>query len=113
MLTEIRLNSYRIMWLFVFFDLPTGTKKQRKNAGTFRKSLEKDGFTMKQYSVYVRHCPSKENQDVHIRRVGAFIPEEGMVSLLSVTDKQYSEMLNYWGRVNKPNEGVPIQLELF
>ena len=25
-----RLNEYRIMWLLVFFDLPTDTKKDRK-----------------------------------------------------------------------------------
>lgn len=37
------------MWLFVFFDLPVATKKQRKEATRFRKSLEKDGFTMMQF----------------------------------------------------------------
>ena len=26
----MELNGYRIMWLFVFFDLPTDTKKDRK-----------------------------------------------------------------------------------
>ena len=45
-MTEFRLNAYHIMWLFVFFDLPTNTKKQRKNAASFRKMLEKDGFTV-------------------------------------------------------------------
>ena len=38
-MTEFRLNAYHIMWLFVFFDLPTNTKKQRKNAVSFRKML--------------------------------------------------------------------------
>ena len=47
------------MWVFVFFDLPVLTKQQRKQATQFRKALEKDGFTMMQFSVYVRHCPSK------------------------------------------------------
>ena len=36
-----RLNAYRVMWLFVFFDLPVTTKKQRKEATRFRKSLKK------------------------------------------------------------------------
>lgn len=48
------LNGYRIMWLFVFFDLPTETKKDRKNASGFRNQLLKDGFSMMQYSVYIR-----------------------------------------------------------
>lgn len=32
------------MWLFVMFDLPVMTKKERKDATLFRKNLEKDGF---------------------------------------------------------------------
>ena len=59
-MSEVRLNAYHIMWLFVFFDLPTNTKTERRHAAQFRKALEKDGFTMMQYSVYVRHCASKE-----------------------------------------------------
>ena len=39
-MSELRLNAYHIMWLFVFFDLPTGTKAERKAAAGFRKSLE-------------------------------------------------------------------------
>lgn len=47
------------MWLFVMFDLPTMTKKDRKASALFRKQLEKDGFSMHQFSVYIRHCASK------------------------------------------------------
>lgn len=42
----MRLNAYRIMWLFVFFDLPTSTKKERKKASKFRKNLLDDGFNI-------------------------------------------------------------------
>ena len=114
-MTEIRLNAYHIMWLFVFFDLPTNTKKQRKNAASFRKSLEKDGFTMMQYSVYIRHCASKESRDVHTNRVKSFVPTEGKVSILSVTDKQYGDIHNFWGKIEekKENRPLPQQLEIF
>ena len=101
------------MWLFVFFDLPVQTKPQRKQATLFRKALEKDGFSMMQYSVYVRHCPSKENMEVHIRRVRLALPCVGQVSIMSVTDKQYSEIRNYWGAVEKAKPEIPQQLELF
>ena len=50
-MTEYRLNAYHIMWLFVFFDLPVSTKKEMKAAALFRKNLEKDGFSMMQFSV--------------------------------------------------------------
>lgn len=113
MITYERLNAYRIMWLFVFFDLPTNTKKERKEAARFRKDLEKDGFTMMQFSVYIRHCPSHENLDVHLKRVKMFIPEKGQISILSITDRQYSEIVNIWGRVEKNLDPVPVQLELF
>ena len=109
----MELNGYRIMWLFVFFDLPTETKKQRKSAGLFRKRLIKDGFFMMQYSVYLRHCASSESADVHEKRVKSFLPALGKVSILRITDKQYGNILNYWGKEVVPNEPAPMQLELF
>ena len=40
-----RISEYRVMWIMVFFDLPTETKKERKAHTQFRKNLQKDGFT--------------------------------------------------------------------
>ncbi len=112
-MSKLRLNAYRIMWLFVFFDLPTHTKTERRHATQFRKALEKDGFAMMQYSVYVRHCVSQENMEVHIRRVRKSMPPSGMTSILSVTDKQYGEILNFWGKVERAGPEIPQQLEFF
>lgn len=109
----MELNAYRIMWLFVFFDLPTETKKQRKNAGLFRKRLLKDGFSMMQFSIYLRHCASSESADVHEQRVKSFLPIIGKISILRITDKQYGNIMNYWGKEIQENEPTPIQLELF
>ena len=61
------------MWILVFFDLPTETKKERKIYTDFRKKIISDGFTMFQFSIYVRHCASKENADVHIARVKSIL----------------------------------------
>lgn len=101
------------MWLFVFFDLPVKTKKQRKDAATFRKNLEKDGFTMMQYSVYTRHCGSKESMEVHIKRVKSLIPPQGKTSILKVTDKQYGDIINFWSAEQKIVFKTPQQLEIF
>ena len=46
-----RFSEYRIMWVLVFFDLPTDTKKERKEAADFRKRLIVDGFIMFQFSI--------------------------------------------------------------
>jgi len=110
---QTRLNAYRIMWLFVFFDLPTNTKKERKAASGFRKYLLNDGFTMMQYSVYIRHCASSESADVHQKRIEQNVPELGQISILRVTDKQYGKIINFWGRYTNPLEPAPQQLELF
>ena len=101
------------MWLFVFFDLPTDTIKDRKNYARFRKELKKDGFRMMQFSVYTRHCASSESADVHIKRIGNMIPKKGHISIVRITDKQYGDIINYWGSNAKPLESAPNQLELF
>ena len=112
-MSEIRLNGYHIMWLFVMFDLPTVTKKERKESARFRKELEKDGFTMYQFSVYIRYCASLESAHVHIKRVKSLIPIKGMVSILTITDKQYSNIINVWGEIERKIQPVPLQLEFF
>lgn len=109
----MELSGYKFMWVLAMFDLPTDTPKARKAYTTFRKALLKDGFTMMQYSVYVRHCASDENADAHEGRVSAELPDDGEVRILRITDKQYERMRVFWGRKRKPTEPPPRQLELF
>lgn len=112
-MTEYRLNAYRIMWLFVFFDLPVTTKRERKIASNFRKDLLKDGFVMLQFSVYVRHCASHESLMVHKKRIKTAMPVTGKISMLAVTDKQYGEIETIFGKAVKKEIKAPIQLEFF
>lgn len=51
--------------------------------------------------------------NTHIKRVKKFIPGAGQVCILSVTDKQYSEIHNFWGKIEKAKPSTPQQLELF
>ena len=111
--TRYCLNAYRIMWLFVFFDLPTSTREYRRLYTTFRKHIMDDGFNMLQFSVYTRHCASRESMMVHIKRVQKLVPKEGQVTILQITDKQYSGMINILGRVREALAPAPSQLELF
>ena len=108
-----RFSEYRIMWVLVFFDLPTETKKERKAAAKFRKNLLEDGFTMFQFSIYLRHCPSAENADVHIKRVKRMLPEFGKVGILRVTDKQFGDMELFDCKHVSPLHQPIQQLELF
>ena len=93
-----RFEEYRIMWVLVLFDLPTETKKERKDAAEFRKKLIGDGFTMFQFSIYLRHCASYENAMVHIARVKSFLPQVGKVGIIYITDKQFGSMELFNGK---------------
>ena len=84
--------DYKIMRLLCMFDLPVETEEERRAYRIFRKNLMQEGFVMMQYSVYVRVCPSREYANRLENRIKKFIPGEGNVRLLCVTEKQYSDM---------------------
>ena len=109
----MQLNQYRILWILVFYDLPTETNKERKIAARFRKDIMKDGFAMFQFSIYIRHCSSRENMEVHIKRVKRLLPEKGHVGMLTVTDKQFGSMEIFYGQKPAERQGIPQQLEMF
>lgn len=108
-----RLNEYRVMWVLVLFDLPTETKRDIKAYTIFRKNLMRDGFTMFQKSIYVRHCASMENAEVHIKRVHNFLPDFGNVALMCITDKQFGDIKVFYGAKPLSPNAPGQQLELF
>lgn len=107
------LSAYKIMWIMVLFDLPTTTKSQQKRATRFRNILLDEGFTMKQFSVYLKHCPSREKALAIAQRIGRQTPPEGDVSIMFFTDKQFGQGLNFSGKQEKDLEKKPDQFALF
>ncbi len=108
-----RLNAYRIMWVLVFYDLPTETARERKIAALFRKKILKDGFQMFQFSIYLRHCASRENAEVHIKRAKSILPEKGHVGIMCITDKQFG-MMEIFHSQKPVCPATPVQqLEMF
>ncbi|MDB5281896.1 MAG: CRISPR-associated protein Cas2 family [Bacteroidota bacterium] len=101
------------MWLLVFFDLPTETKQDKKNYTKFRDTMLEDGFTMFQFSIYVRHCASRENMEVHLKHIKKALPEKGEVGIMAITDKQFGMMEIFKGTKPKPHGPIPQQLEMF
>lgn len=80
------------MRIIVFFDLPTLTSTDKKNYRQFRKFLIKNGFYMMQESVY---CRMAHNQSVEANVKAAIRKNkspEGLVQVLSVTEKQFQKM---------------------
>ena len=102
------------MWILVLFDLPTETKNDRKNYTKFRKAIMKDGFSMFQFSLYTRHCMSRENTNVHVKRVKSVLPPKGHIGILRITDKQFGEIEIFYGKKKETKNIKPSQqLELF
>ena len=105
--------GWRSMWIIAMFDLPTDTPAARKAYARFRKTLIEDGFTMMQYSVYIRHCASAENADIHTKRMGVHVPAEGEVRFLALTDRQFGRMEVFVGKKRRPPANAPSKLEFF
>lgn len=107
------LSAYKIMWLFVFFDLPVNSAAARRHYAQFRKNIMSLGFDRIQYSVYARAFPSEEAAKSYRQKIRAALPPEGMVSLLTVTDRQFGKMENYVGKSREKPRKPREQLLLF
>lgn len=106
-------GGVRAVWVIAMFDLPVDTKQARRNYARFRNALRDDGFTMLQFSVYARPCPSDENAKVHAARVARALPPAGEVRILQITDLQFGRMQIFLGKRPTPPEKPPEQLSFF
>ena len=101
------------MWLFAMFDLPVDKPELRHEYAKFRRALLRQGFTMLQYSVYVRYVASEESDEAYRKKVYEALPSHGQVRLVSVTDRQFEKMEVYVGKKRERVEEPPHQLMLF
>lgn len=101
------------MWILVMFDLPVTLKEERKAATQFRNALLDLGFTMSQFSVYMRFATSHSEVETFGRKIEAALPQGGKVNILTFTDKQYERIQTYHGQNKQPANKVPDQFDLF
>lgn len=80
------------MRILVFFDLPTESSENRRDYTRFRKFLIKSGFMMVQESVYCKLTLNQTVADAVIENIRRNRPPQGVVQLLTITEKQYSKM---------------------
>ena len=107
------ISPYKAVWLIALFDLPTDTAQARRAYTGFRNKLLDNGFGMMQYSVYSRYCPNEEKAQLHRRRIKSFLPDDGEVRIMTLTDTQYAKMKIYYGRMRRASESAPGQVEMF
>ena len=101
------------MWMVAMFDLPVVTKEEKRNYTRFRKRLQNEGFMRMQYSVYISFCTGEDEAKNLRKRVRAYLPPDGEVRLITITDRQFGKMEVYWERKRESPEKPPQQLMLF
>ena len=96
------------------FDLPTETKRERREASRFRNFLQDLGFSMAQYSVYMRFTGTRENSQKYVNAVKRNNPCTGDVNILFFTDTQFGDIIHL-DRGDAPTVLAhrPNQLQLF
>ncbi len=112
-MSATQLSGYRLMWIFVMFDLPVTTKEQARAATKFREFLLDEGFEKSQFSVYARFCNGKEQFETYMRRIEASLPDRGDIHILSFTDRQYENIVRFSGQRRRRQRKNPDQLALF
>lgn len=77
------------MWCLVMFDLPTKTKRERRDASQFRNYLLDHGFLPTQFSVYRRYSPTLWGNTQIIKGVKENIPPKGDVEIINLSGRQW------------------------
>lgn len=101
------------VWCLVLFDLPVQTKSQRRDASRFRHFLLDRGFSMVQFSVYVKYWPTGGQDLPTIRAIKGNLPPGGQVRILHLTDRQWATGLRFDNAAEAPPPGEPEQLLIF
>ena len=80
------------MRTMVFFDLPNIYAKDKRNYILFRKFLLNEGFIMMQESVYSKMILNSQQSNLLIDRIRKKAPKKGLIQVLTITEKQYSQI---------------------
>ena len=80
------------MRILVMFDLPMETAAERRAYNKFRKGLIRHGFMMLQKSVYVKLALNATVQNSVMEAVRRIKPEQGVINMICLTEKQYQRM---------------------
>ena len=89
--------SYRFMRLLVMFDLPTETLDEKRAYRKFRKFLISEGFLMHQFSIYTKLLLNDTQSKFMIERLQKQNPKKGTITILKITEKQFSRMIYLHG----------------
>lgn len=86
------MNEYRYMRSILFFDLPVENNKQKRDYNEFIKILKVNGFFRIQKSVFCKMSIDVQTAEASIKAIRTKLPSEGIVMVLSITEKQFSNI---------------------
>ena len=92
--------SNRFMRSLLFFDLPAVTKTDHKQYNKFVKFIKNIGFVMLQESVYSKLSINETVMEATMREVKKHLPKDGMISVLTITEKQFTSIEHILGEMN-------------
>ena len=95
------------------FDLPVVESEERKQATDFRNFLLNEGFIMAQFSVYYKLIGGKDEIPKYTGRVEKALPPKGKVDILSITDKQYGNIITFRSKKKEKGPKSAVQYQLF
>ncbi len=84
----------RFMRVLLFFDLPTESKKDKREYRKFIKFLTGEGYLRLQYSVYSKLCINNDSAQTEIKRVKLSSPDTGDIRLMAITENQFQKIIN-------------------
>ncbi|GAA5414384.1 CRISPR-associated endonuclease Cas2 [Ureaplasma ceti] len=80
------------MRIILCFDLSMETNEEKREYDKFRKNIMKNGYTMMQFSVYVKCINSQSKYEQEVNKIKKFLPTTGNVRMFAITEKQYDNM---------------------
>lgn len=80
------------MRLILFFDLPIETSSNQKQYRDFVKNIKAMGFYMMQKSVYLKLTSNSKTAERIISNIKSIVPKDGDIAVLTITEKQFSEI---------------------
>ena len=97
------------MRLIVFFDLPMNSKREVRIYQHFRKWLIENGYIMMQYSIYSKIFSNRDACVKHIAVLKRYVPKEGQIRIMMVTEKQYANIEIVVGGVSAQEEITTVE----
>lgn len=94
------MSAYKYMRILVMYDVPNNSSEENKEYSKFRKLLIKNGYTMMQYSIYIKCLNVKTKYKSEVKKISKSLPSHGNIRVLAITEKQYQDMIFLRGESN-------------